>query len=237
MAKFRKSTPSSSPSSALPLDDDVRWRSIDEALDRRIERVRHGEIAVRELQDALEQDRLPCMMVSTATGKRTRLKHTVWTERLMLWLGKDGLRVMLRPQPRERTEEVIASGWRPVLSVRGLHFYIWQPTFETIWPAAVPATAQARLAEKEAAPPADQSSTPPAPKIKPQAWFASALTAHPKQRGEQPIDYARRLSLLMQAATLTKPWKFETLRRRLDDKPDDKPAKPAPKALPPPATR
>ena len=60
----------------------------------------------------------------------------------------------------------------------------------------------------------------------PQVWFAEALKALPRQQGEQPDDYARRLYQLMQVANLTKPWSFGTLKRRLYDRlPDDKPAR------------
>ena len=109
------------------IDDDAHWLSIDEALERRIKQVRYGDIAVRELQDALEQDRLPCMVWSTVTGKRTRLKHTVWTERLILWLGKDGLLVMLRRQPGDAPNVV--------RQYRDGRLYVSLPDFETIWPA------------------------------------------------------------------------------------------------------
>lgn len=68
----------------------------------------------------------------------------------------------------------------------------------------------------------DTTATPKAPHL----WFAEALKALPRQQGEQPDDYARRLYQLMQVANLTKPWSFATLKRRLYDRlPDDKPAR------------
>ena len=116
-----KSTPHQRAAEQLPLDDDVRWLPIETAHQRLIERTGYGDLAARDLEQALAQDRLPFMARSTVTGERKRL---VWTGKLMLWPGKDGLRVMSRPQPGEHH----------VLSVRGFHFYIWQPTLETIWP-------------------------------------------------------------------------------------------------------
>ena len=87
----------------------------------------------------------------------------------------------------------------------------------------------ARGTGSPSSPAADQPSATAPPKVSPQKWFDDALKGHPRQQGEQKIDYARRLYPLMQAANLTKPWTFETLRRRLDDEPDDKPAKPVQK--------
>jgi hypothetical protein len=105
----------------LPLEDDPRWLPIETAFQRLTERTGDTALAILDLEQALAQDRLPFMARSTVTGERKRL---VWTGKLMLWAGKDGLRVMHRPQPGERH----------VLSVRDFRFYIWEPHFNRIWP-------------------------------------------------------------------------------------------------------
>jgi hypothetical protein len=109
------------------IDDDAHWLSIDEAFERLTERVRYGEIAVRELQDALKQGCLRCRAWSTVTGEREPVPSTAWAE-WFLWRGTDGLRVVYRPDPHGKAKAT-------VLTVRDFRFYIWQPDFDRLWPA------------------------------------------------------------------------------------------------------
>ena len=92
-------------------------------------------------------------------------------------------------------------------------------------PQATVATEEPPRTDSDLQPEPPQPNTTATPKT-PQVWFAEALKALPRQQGEQPDDYARRLYQLMQVANLTKPWSFGTLKRRLYDRlPDDKPAR------------
>jgi hypothetical protein len=118
-----ESTPSSAISTEPSPDDDASWASLDEAYEFGVEQVRYGEIVARELGGALAQGRLHCMARSTTTGARKLVAD--WADQFMLWLGKDGLRVMQRPQPGERH----------ALSVRGWYFYVCRSELGAIWPA------------------------------------------------------------------------------------------------------
>jgi hypothetical protein len=106
-------------------DDDVRWLPIEAAHQRLTERT--GDLATLDLMKALEQGRLHCMARSTVTGERKLLAPAKWTDRIMLWPGKDGVRVVHRHQPGEPFPNIV----KPV---RGCRYYVWQPDFETVWP-------------------------------------------------------------------------------------------------------
>ena len=76
-----------------PLDDDARWVLMGAAHQRWAERTQDNELAVIALRKALAYD-LPCMKRSV-TGERTPVDAAMWTpDRLMLWFGNDGLRVV-----------------------------------------------------------------------------------------------------------------------------------------------
>jgi hypothetical protein len=119
------------------LNDDALWLAIKAAYERLVERTGDTELATIELMQALAQDRLPCMARSTVTGERKPVAPTTWTDQIeMLWSRTNGLRVVHRPQPGEPFPNVV----KPF---RGWVFYVWQPDFETVWPAK-PKSAKAK---------------------------------------------------------------------------------------------
>jgi hypothetical protein len=119
------------------LNDDALWLAIKAAHERLVERTGDTELATIELMQALAQGRLPCMARSTVTGERKPVAPTTWTDQIeLLWSRTNGLRVVHRPQPGEPFPNVV----KPF---RGWVFYVWQPDFETVWPAK-PKSAKAK---------------------------------------------------------------------------------------------
>jgi hypothetical protein len=148
-----------------PLDD-ARWLPLTAAHQRWAARTFDDRLALNMLAEALgtARDGLPTMHLST-TGKRRRLKHTIWTERLTLRLDGNGLRVVLRPEPKDPFHIVRSfPGW----------FFVWQPAFERIWPIASPV---------------EHDATTPPPGLKPKrnwpgllaAWLVAVAVANPKR--------------------------------------------------------
>jgi hypothetical protein len=104
-----------------PLDYDARWLPIEAAPALLAERT--TALAI-DLTDALLRGHLRC--IRSAAGERKRVAASAWRYQLILSSGKDGLRVLRRPQPGEYGD--------PVKSVRGWVFYVWKPDFDRIWP-------------------------------------------------------------------------------------------------------
>ena len=66
---------------ALPrLDDDTRWLPIEAARQRLSERTNDAALTI-DLEKALADGRLPCMLQSTATGERKFVLPTAWAVR------------------------------------------------------------------------------------------------------------------------------------------------------------
>ena len=77
-----------------PLDYDARWLPIEAAPALLAERT--TALAI-DLTDALLRGHLRC--IRSAAGERKRVAASAWRYQLILWSGKDGLRVLRRPQP------------------------------------------------------------------------------------------------------------------------------------------
>ena len=107
-------------------DDDPRWLLLKAAHQRLAERTLDNELAIIELRKALAAGP-PSFDAPISHGRAHAASATIWTERLMLWFGTDGLRVMQRPQPGD------PSFPNTVRTFRGW-FYVWQPDLDRIWP-------------------------------------------------------------------------------------------------------
>lgn len=190
-----------------PLDSDVRWMSIQVVAERMLERLRYGPDVARDLAEALSQGRLRCMARHIHTGERRLMAPVEWAALKLEWWGID-------PQYRNYSVEV---GYRELEAPNRRKLfretlYIWQPDLEALWSpdAGIP-------------PIAPQPKPAPTPIISAQAWFKQALKDDPRQPGEGPSDYAKRLyPLMMNAGNIKKPWALETLERRIKE------VKPAP---------
>jgi hypothetical protein len=167
----------------LPPEDDRNWLSLDAAFERLIERIHYGDLAARDLQDALAQGRLRCMVRSTAAGERKYVVRTTWTEVLMLrFSGKDGLLVMLRPQPGNYTRQF-----------RGVRFYVLRSDLEDIWP-----TGSARAASE----PVDHDdSKEKLPATEPKGKPKSKSEKKRKSYWDDPVDRALRENFPNNSAT------------------------------------
>jgi hypothetical protein len=74
------------------------------------------------------------------------------------------------------------------------------------------ASAVSAIVGKAGLPPAERKLIAPAD------WYRNAIKTHPKQPNERFSDYAARLVGLMEAAPVTRQWKYTTMYRRLYDK-------------------
>lgn len=202
-------------SEPLPLDDDdPNWLSLEDAVQLLIERRKgDGKLAADKLTEALGQEGLRCMYrPKVAGGKYTLLPHEKWTAlRLMVRFPKAGFRVSQLQDRRSLGRQ--STFLQPI----GWIFFVWQPDFDKLWPPRA-AGAPVDPSSDVQGPPDGKPPPNQPPKLTPLAWFNKALKDYPRQRGEPLIEYARRLFQLMKVANLTTYWKFDTLRRRLDDK-------------------
>jgi hypothetical protein len=116
--------PDSSYTDEPPLDSDSRWWSLDVAFERLMVRLRSTTHTLRDLEEALAQGRLRCMVRSIETGERKLVPSAKWIDRIVLrWWPKYGVVAYRR-----------GTG-NPGKSFRGWSFFIWSVDFEALWPA------------------------------------------------------------------------------------------------------
>ena len=118
------------------LDDDANWLLIETARQRMSERTNDTALTI-DLEKAMADYRLPCMVQSTATGERKFVVPTAWTDpdQFMLDDTPTGVRVVHRYERKP--------GGYAVRPFRGGRFFVWLPHFDRIWPppgASAPAT-------------------------------------------------------------------------------------------------
>ena len=109
------------------LRDHTLWMSIDEAFERLVELVHYGEVAVGELQRALEGG-LPCKGISEIEKKLVLFAPATWRDQYRLYFTS-ALRVIHRHEQRP--------GGNIIRTVRDWRFYVLRSVFEAIWPTSV----------------------------------------------------------------------------------------------------
>jgi hypothetical protein len=158
--------PSPSYTDELPLNSDARWVLMSVAAKRLFERLGSGRLAARDLHEALQRGWLHCMIRSIHTGERKLFEPAEWAKiRLEVWSEGD---------------LVLSQG-----EYRGWTFYIWQPEFDALWPAA-----------ETSKPPGEPTATPSAPMTRRQAEIEAsrrmvaevALWAAPQLRKDSKVE-------------------------------------------------
>jgi hypothetical protein len=106
-----------------PLDDDRRWLLIETARQQMSERT-NGTALTIDLQKALADDRLPCM-IQSASGERDYVATTAWRDQIMVDDAPTGVRVVHHYVPK-------SSGY--VIRRFPGRFFVSLHAFDRLWP-------------------------------------------------------------------------------------------------------
>jgi hypothetical protein len=123
------------PDELLPVEDDPGWVLILAVHKRLTERTGDARLAALDLQQALEQDRLPCMLRLYCNGARSLVLPLAWGRLIMLWLDQEGIWHVFHRAGR-------FTGRAIAVPVNYGAFFVWQPNvirqWPDLWPAAPP---------------------------------------------------------------------------------------------------
>jgi hypothetical protein len=119
----------------LPLEDDARWMSLNEAVELHERRTRSLTLTVFDLEQKLAIGQLHCMRRKRTSGERKREPCSFWNYH---FIGVSSRHVdVYRPPPGvDRTQRHKIDDYGNIVADRldGWMFYVWRPDFETLWP-------------------------------------------------------------------------------------------------------
>jgi hypothetical protein len=118
-----------------PLDDDVHWMPLLEAVALLIKQTASMRLALPDLEDAMESSKLPSMRRDLATREREPLQPEFWKANIIYYeeTGRPYVRVIPGPKD-ERRWSIWASDPR---DEDGSHFYfVSRSDFELLWSAS-----------------------------------------------------------------------------------------------------
>jgi hypothetical protein len=165
-----------------PLDDDVYWMPLLEAVARLVKQTSPMRVALPRIEKKMEGSKLPSMREDLATGAREHLQPEFWKANIIYYeeVGRPYVHVFPGPKDKRRWN-LWASDPRD--EDGGQEYFVSRSDFERHWPSPQ----QAR--DGDAAPPVTRSAPPAKPGTKPQgdwptkvgAWLILKACENPRQ--------------------------------------------------------
>jgi hypothetical protein len=116
-----------------PLDDDVHWMPLDEAVELRQRRTRHLALAVLDLRQDVASGRVHCMRRNLTSGEREPVPRSFWQTHFFETFSHQV--IIYRRTDIESTPLYRLDDYGNIAADRldGWMFYVWRPDFDRLY--------------------------------------------------------------------------------------------------------